>query len=407
MAPAPVPPRPPPPQPRLRSRPARAALGLMVAAALLAGVELLAAVAWGPPPPDPRLVPLSVAALVDEGDALRLAHAVDPRQDVVVPRRAAAAHRVVVLGGSSVRHAWTLPEAQNFPTWLDRALPEVEVVNLGSPGQQTPGIARIAAATGPLSPDLIVVYAGHNDFSRVVFHGEVGAPGLAMVPALQALSRSWIFARLRSQARPLVTAPADRRSAVHRTDDDRALRQRPDALAAFGRGLRAIAAAAPAPVLFVTQLRNGDAPPTGVLAAAGSGCAEAAGRLRPTDLRRPARERDAVARACGEGSSLAWWLSAQAARAEGDHVAAAAAFRTSLDLDPLPMRAPAAADAVIAAAATASGAGFLDLSEVLEPMPPGAWFDDTLHPNPIGAQVLGEALAPHVRAALEGASRSM
>jgi lysophospholipase L1-like esterase len=368
--------------PRRLPLPVKAALGPLVAVVILGGIELALRLLWGPPEPDPGLVPLSVATLVDEGPQMRLSHAVDARQDVVVPKDAPQARRVVVLGGSSVRHAWTLPAEQSFPTWLDRALPDVDVVNLGSPGQQTGGLARIAGDVAPLSPDLVVVYAGHNDFSRVVFHGEVGAPRLALVPVLQALSHSWIFNRLRQGAMPLATRRVDQRSPVLVTEDDRALQLRAEALEAYGRGLRAIAAASPAPVLFLTQLRNGDAPPTGVLAAPGSPCAEAAGRLRTNNLRNPHGERDAVVAVCGEDSSLGAWLAALAARADGDTAGAARAFRRSLDLDPLPVRAPAAADAVVAEAAAATGSGFLDLSAVLEPMPPGRWFDDTLHPTP-------------------------
>jgi len=382
--------------------PLKALLGVLVAAGLLGGAEAAMRGAWGPPPPAPDLVSVSVATLVDEGASMRLSHPVDPRQDRTVSKAVTLQKRVLVLGGSAVHHAWTLPEEQNFPLWLDRALPDVDVVNLGGPGQQTGGLAVLAGQTAPLSPDLLVVYTGHNDFSRVVFHGDVAAPQLALVPVLQALSQSWIFTRLRTHTQPLVSERGGRRSVVLTTTDERALRLRRDALAAYRRGLEAIADAAPAPVLFLTQLRNADSPPTGVVAEAGSPCAMAAFRLRPGDLRRPDREHAAIEHVCGSDSALTWWLAAQAARQAKDPVGAREAFERSLDLDPLPMRAPAAADAVIAEAAAASGAGFLDLAMVLDPVPPGSWFEDTLHPSPAGARVLGEALAPHVQAALDG-----
>ena len=357
---------------------------------------------WGPPPPSPDLVTVSVATLVEEGDQVRLSHAVDVRQDRMVSRAPLKSERVLVLGGSSVHHAWTVAEERNFPHWLDAALPEVEVVNLGSPGQQTGGLATLAAQSEALSPDLIVVYAGHNDFSRVVFHGDVAAPRLAIVPLLQALSHSWIFNRLRRHTEPLLTDPAGGRSVVLTTQDDRALRLRTEALAAYRRGLEAIADAAPCPVLFLSQLRNADSPPTGLLTEVGSPCAEAASRLRPDNVRNPARVRAAVAEVCGEDAALTWWLTAQEARLANRPAEARDAFRRSLDLDPLPMRAPAEADQVVAEAAAAVGAGFVDLSSELDAMPPGEWFTDTLHPSVTGARVMGEAIAPHVRSALDG-----
>ena len=388
------------------SGPARLIMGMLVAAGILGGVEALGWALRGPPPPSGQVIQISVAELVAEGADTRLRHLLEPRQDVVVPPKGDRP-RLVTLGGSSVRHSWATDPAVDFPLWLQRALPQIEVVNLGTPGQTTLGILALMPMLDRLDPDLVLLYTGHNDFSEPVFQGRLAGSRLWMLPLHRLLGRSWIYASLRGPAVSLAPPQPEARRGVLVTDDYRATRWADQTLAIYDRQLGEIIDASPAPVALSTLLRNADYPPTGLLALPesqpdgdGAACRK---RVAALPLHAPpgpellARQVDT---ACGPGRALAWWYRSLAARAAGDLATATDHFAESLRRDPLPLRAPFEVDAVIRRRAADHGALLIDPAEALGPLPPGAWFDDTLHPNAEGARRLAGALAPPLEAAL-------
>lgn len=381
-------------------------MGLLVAAGVLGGLEALAWVLRGPPPPSAQVIQISVAELEADGALHRLRHPHEPRQDVVVPAKGARP-RLVTLGGSSVRHSWAKDPEVDFPLWLQRALPGVEVVNLGTPGQTTLGILAMTPALARLQPDLVLLYTGHNDFSEPVFQGRLGGSSLWMLPLHRLLGRSWLFSALRAPTVSLAPPRPESRRGVLVTEDARALGWADQTLAVFDRQLGAILDASPAPVAVSTLLRNADYPPTGMLAqpkdqpdGTGAACRQRVQSVPLSDPTQPdlaARQIDA---ACGPGSALAAWFRSLDSRQAGETALATEQFAESLRRDPLPLRAPFEVDAVIRRRAAEHGATLLDPAATLGPLPPGAWFDDTLHPNAEGARRLAEALAPQLRAAL-------
>lgn len=353
----------------------------------------------GAPPPSQGLVQISVATLVYEGDEARLSHAVDARQDRSFPVARGERPRLVVLGGSSVHHAYTASEDVNFPTWLARSMPEVEVLNLGSPGQNSAGLARLADQLDRLAPDLVLVYTGHNDFSQPVFSGQIDTPALWTVPLLQVLSGSWIYTGLQQAHRPLVASdPNQRQGGVTVLTDDTALRSRQRVLANWRDNVSALQARSPAPIVLSTLARNVDWPPTGTLSTDPAACEGFArgirGRPLPGNLERQARD---AAQRCGSDSALALWLEAHRLRQAHDPDAALAAWHQSLDADPLPIRAPAALDDVIVAHAATLGVPVVDLRQLTGEWTGQQLFDDTLHPSKAGARAIAEAMAPALR----------
>ncbi len=77
--------------------------------------------------------------------------------------------RVVVLGGSSVQ-GFMLQDAQSIPSRLEvrlqaRGGEAVEVINAGVAGYNTLQIRRMMPEVWDLSPDVLVLYAGHNDYA--------------------------------------------------------------------------------------------------------------------------------------------------------------------------------------------------------------------------------------------------
>ena len=75
-------------------------------------------------------------------------------------------------------------------------MPGVEVLNFGMPGMQAAGVAVLASQLDAISPDLVVIYSGHNDYNNDVFLGKIGGVKLWMIPVYQWLAKSWAYATL-------------------------------------------------------------------------------------------------------------------------------------------------------------------------------------------------------------------
>ena len=134
-------------------------VGLLGTVAVIVGVEVWAHHSYGTPPPYDLFVRLNQCQLTStESGALLDCHPGDA-QDVVIPPKSPDRKRVVFFGGSSVR----LPRNHGFPSEVARLLPDVEVLNLSAVGMGAANIARLSNQLDLIEPDLVVIYAGHNE----------------------------------------------------------------------------------------------------------------------------------------------------------------------------------------------------------------------------------------------------
>lgn len=365
----------------------KALMGVVVASSVLGAVEVGARVGWGAPPPPPRVQRVQSLKLTPRGPQVAL----HQRRFEAVP---GDRPRVVVLGGSSVFQPPDMDH--NFPRVLDRILPDVEVLNLGSPGASSSGLATLAEQLHLLQPDAVVVYSGHNDFGNVLFGHEVDTSAALELRALGLLSRSWIYcglARARAGSRPPLHP--DDQARLLTTTDTGALDGHAEALRLYRNNMRHLIDVAGAPVVLVTPTRNPWFAPSGLLSD-DPDCIAVAQTI-PRYSREPAPDGlDALEAACGTDTALGAWLHAHQAREAGDLDAAREHFAQSLRLDPLPIRAPFELDQSVRDLCAEGGCVAVDLEAEAGWLWPGAHFTDTLHFSVAGARAVAELLAPHV-----------
>jgi len=372
----------------------KALFATIVTLGLLLGFEGIARLIWGHPPPFDMIIRISQCGLASADGQTTLACSPPQRQTTTVattPDRP----RVVLLGGSSVR----LPWQGNVATALQQRMPDVEFINLAAEGMAVANVARLAEQSAALSPDALIIYAGHNEYSGTVFYGRVQGTRLWMLPVYGLMARSWIHALLTRTPRFIQRDMGQKKGALLATSDRTALDLRTQLDARLRSDLTLAATVSPAPVILSTLLRNPDRPPAGVLTAS---LPECEGQLKRMRAREGAGLRSALQTAeqhCGEGA-ITWWLRGRIAAEEGRMADAEAAWRRSLSLDPLPLRAPAEADEIIRQVAAQTGATLLDLESDVGVFPPGEWFTDPLHLSRKGADQLAARLQPLVSAAL-------
>ena len=85
------------------------------------------------------------------------------------PQKPKGSFRIMVAGGSTALGFPYHPRSSfgiRLKVLLERSFPglEVELVNLGSKGMNSREVAEVAAGAVEYSPDLIIVYTGHNEF---------------------------------------------------------------------------------------------------------------------------------------------------------------------------------------------------------------------------------------------------
>ena len=370
------------------------AYGTSLAVVALSAVELVGRVVAGPPPPYDMHARVSNCDLVRDGATVRLDCPCDNEERAFPGRTTDGRPRIVALGGSSVHD----PRGRSFPTQLGELLPEADVVDLGSAGLSAANVALLSKQSTALSPDLLVIYSGHNDYNQLVFRGTISASRLWLLPLYRALHESWVHAllvrRIRGQDRPSST-----HAALLTTTDDTALRARDDVERRFRGDLTLAVRAAPCPVVLCTLLRNPTIRPTGLRADPGTPCADAAKELGSDASPRVLVE---LAETACPDSAVGWWLRSRVAASDGKEDEAVRAFHESLARDPVPMRAPASTDTVIREVAEMEGATLVDLARRLGPLPPRDYFTDTLHLSVAGARAVAEVLAEDVRREIGG-----
>lgn len=357
----------------------------------LVGGELWLRATRGPPPPHDNLARLSQCWIAEQGDAvgLRCHPASEANVDVArTPERP----RVVVLGGSSVRETWDLGPGRkpNFTDILQARHPELEFVNLGVAGLGAGSVARVSSELSALSPAAVVIYSGHNDYNGDVFNGRISGVSLWAAPVYRLVARSWLHAELFRQRRDV--PKKDPRAFINAVESGVAQEIRGEVDARFHDDLALAVSEAPAPVVVSTLLRNPGWPPSGHDVRGRPACGGALEGLRRAQGE-PARALRDIEAACGEGA-VTEWLRFRVALQARDEVAAQAHWERSLDLDALPMRAPASADALIRAVAAEEGAALVDLAATHGHRAPRRWFTDTLHLSAEGAAVIADGVEP-------------
>jgi len=364
--------------------------GLVVAALVLAAIELGAHLFLGRPPPYDLFVRVSQCHLEVGDETVARVCPTAGREPLSIPREKTRAHRVIFFGGSSM----VRPHGNAVPTWVARRLPDVEVVNLAVEGMGAANVARLVAEAEALTPDLIVLYSGHNDYNQNTFRGDIEGTRLWLLPVYGLMQESWIHAALARGTAPVAgTSQMERRAGVRAlgTNDPTALERRDEVNARFQHDLRLALSQSSAPALVATLLRNPEHPPTGTLTA---GHPECPGFINAFDAAtRDYAEQAALAEAaCGEGA-LTWWLRSRAFALEGREAEAAEAFDRSLHLDAIPLRAPPDADEIIrAAAADLDGVRLVELTRESE-LSEASWFTDPLHFSKAGSVAVAEVLA--------------
>lgn len=377
-----------------RLRPGRKAfMAAVLCLGLFSFVEVTGRLLAGPPPLPAHVARAQSLEIVEQGGEWVARRGVDARIRRFQP--ADGRPRVAVLGGSSVMQD-PLEGPQNFPLWLDRTLPEVQVLNLGTPGASSTGLAVLAGQLQGLALDAVVVYSGHNDFGNLLMGGELDTSAGLHLKALQLLSGSWVHHGLRR----LVVPPGNsahldtRRDQLLFTQDDSALSGQGRAIELMVSNFKVLAQGAALPVLWVPPISNPHHAPQGMLAVERA-CTEVASGVPRRRPERPELLAQSLAQACGEGSALDHWLLSQAALNRRKQAQAVEHFHASLALDPTPLRAPQEARLAQFELAESLGQPTVDLWAT-DPLWQATDFVDTLHFSTSGAEKVARAVAPEL-----------
>jgi hypothetical protein len=341
--------------------------------------------------------------------------------------------RVVILGGSSMRDPFSLTDI-NMSDILATQLPDLDIVNLAEPGLPAAGTAWVASQLAPIDPDLVVIYAGHNDYGQMTFRQRIRGVHLWAMPLELWMSRMWIYrlwadhvqgteltwngaeswragpgllAKNRGErARTALdrvcrsihgqTPIRNSRVVILAIQDDTALQLREEVSDRFRNDLTQTVRALDAPTVLVTLLRNPAFPPLGVLAEAGGECDTTVACYTQPPEGTAATLYEHARQTCGN-AAITWWLGAVAASEAGDEQTANHAWARALALDPIPLRAPLEADDIIREVAREEGAVLLDMAEVAGVRPSPAYFHDNMHLSSEGKTFLAQTLAPVIR----------
>lgn len=403
---------------------AKAVVGGAVAAVVLLGFEGILRLVTPPPKDRTRSAPVDMCQLLPEGEQLTLDCPKGGRRWTVsaTPTRP----RVIVVGGSSVHSPFKAGPYDDFPESLGKLIPEIEVLNAGKAGASAGQVAALMPQLSQLSPSLIIVYTGHNDFALPVDRkGQLKDPQQALWQADSLFRRSRIYAHVQdalapadqwlrfSEAEPgrIPPIPAEMAQACTTQPEG----TRPLNLVSRGavegrlaesernleHSLHKLLDLAPAPVMLSTLARNFDHSPNTSTALDAGGCVHLS-RCLISQMGPEARAQTAAyaETSCGPASAMAAWVSAHIAATSGDPSAALVAWDRSLRRDSLTLRAPLVADQIIAQVGQERAVPVVDLAAELGPFMPGEWFVDVLHLSQEGGEAVAGALAPSVRRSL-------
>lgn len=334
--------------------------------------------------------------------------------------------RVFVLGESSVYGIPYDPQyafASFLQKRLDASLPHhvVEVVNCGVPAIASWHIRRIAAEVMTHQPDVVLVYAGHNDYVT----REVPEPGwwtrqLVQVRTFQAAVwsgeafRKWWVGPFDQKlafnpAQPFMIGARAAGTSTLTPAERREIAER------FARNMRDVIEGAERvgamPMIASISQNFRDWGPSAWrhrddLSAAdgitwGTHWAEGE-RLRTAGDCNAALVQYAAALQVDERPAVVHYARAQCLERLGRMVEARAAYRRASDLDEVPMGAPTSLNAVIRRTVAEYGGVFVDVARRLADesalrIPGNDVFIDHLHPNLLGNERIAAIIADRLR----------
>jgi Tfp pilus assembly protein PilF len=332
--------------------------------------------------------------------------------------KAPGTFRVLCLGESStagfpfdcqVPFPWQLGQI------LSNAYPErrIEVLNAGMAAISSYVIVDMLPELLDLEPDIVLVYAGHNEFYGVF--GSATALSMGgndiLVRSSLAVQKTRIGQMVRRAIDALRPAPPETTAAhvlmqrvVGENDIPFGSSTYLQTMEGFRKNLARIADACVGrhvPVVFATLVSNErDQPP---FKGTGEGAPpRVRASLQEGERALRADDRAGAMRAFAEvttvdpGNADALYGSARALMAGGDTVGAKRLFREARDHDRMRFRASTEVNEIIAAMAKEKGAGLVDFADILGARAPGRvigneWICDHLHPNPQGYYMLAVA----------------
>ena len=347
----------------------------------------------------------------------RLAAAGQMGEHFFVEPAPANRYRVVFVGASTVQgfpHPRRLAAASFLQAMLADAWPEreVEVVNLGITSIASFAVAQVVEDALVLSPDLVVVYTGHNEF--------YGLYGAGWYQRLKYFLRQLHLTHLvdgliggigtRDEPTDLIKMAAARGEVpLHGSGRATAEQNLRDNLRRVSR----LCERAEVPLVLCTIVAN-DAgfAPVGSTEGDEAWKAQveqaaqvlARGYVAPEDAEE-ALKRLEQASALSREHAWLWYLQGRALERLGRDAEAQRAFRKARDLDTMPWRAPTAHNAVIRAVAKEHGAVLADVEAAFADAAPAQgvgweWMADHVHFSVAGQALLARTVL-HSIAGLE------
>ena len=347
----------------------------------------------------------------------RLAAAGQMGEHFFVEPAPANRYRVVFVGASTVQGfpfprrlaAASFLQAMLADAWPER---EVEVVNLGITSIASFAVAQVVEDALVLSPDLVVVYTGHNEF--------YGLYGAGRYQRLQYFLRQLHLTHLvdgliggigtRDEPTDLIKMAAAR-GEVPLHDPGRATAEQN--LRDNLRRVSQLCERAPVPLVLCTIVANdaGFAPVGStergeVWKARVEQAAQVLtrGYVAPDDAEGALQQLEQAAALASEHAWL-WYLQGRALERLGRDAEAQRAFRKARDLDTMPWRAPIAHNAVIRAVAKEHGTVLADVDAAFVDAAPvrgvgWEWMVDHVHFSVAGQALLARTVL-HSIAGLE------
>ena len=345
----------------------------------------------------------------------RLAAAGQMGEHFFVEPAPANRYRVVFVGASTVQgfpHPRRLSAASFLQAMLADAWPEreVEVVNLGITSIASFAVAQVVEDALMLSPDLVVVYTGHNEF--------YGLYGAGRYQRLQYFLRQLRLTHLvdgllggigaRDEPMDLIKMAAARGEVpLHGPGRATAKQNLRDNLRRVAR----VCARAQVPLVLCTIVANdaGFAPVGSTEGGEGwkARVEQAAqvltrGYVAPDDAEDALQQLEQAAALASEHAWL-WYLQGRALERLGRDAQAQRAFRKARDLDTMPWRAPTEHNAVIRAVAKEHGAVLADVEAAFAEAAPAQgvgweWMVDHVHFSVAGQALLARTVLHSVAA---------
>ena len=345
----------------------------------------------------------------------RLAAAGQMGEHFFVEPAPANRYRVVFVGASTVQgfpHPRRLAAASFLQAMLADAWPEreVEVVNLGITSIASFAVAQVVEDALVLSPDLVVVYTGHNEF--------YGLYGAGRHQRLQYFLRQLRLTHLvdgllggigaKDEPTDLIKMAAARGEVpLHGSGRATAEQNLRDNLRRVAR----VCGRAQVPLVLCTIVAN-DAGFAPVGSTEGGEVWKAQveqaaqvltrGYVAPDDAEDALQQLEQAAALSSEHAWL-WYLQGRALERLGRDAEAQRAFRKARDLDTMPWRAPTAHNAVIHAVAKEHGALLADVEAAFAEAAPAQgvgweWMVDHVHFSVAGQALLARTVLHSVAA---------